>query len=431
GELADDLQRWLDGEPVRARPSSFGYRVRRFVGRHRGGVVAAAAAILALVLLAAFSTFQSLKALRAEERAREEERKAKAVVGLLLETFGATDPYGGAVGDEVKISDLLDQGEARAEGLSGQADVQAALRSALGRIRLERGDFSGALRLLEAAREAEISRLGNDSAATVELRLSHARALHATGRRDEAEEELEDCLAILEALPAPDPELLAGVLQGLGATLPGQEGAAMLERAAGLLRGLEGGDLILLGDILSSLAVHRSMSGDREAGVRLLKEAMPLFEAQGGESSPRALAVRSNLANLLDDPAARESEHRVILELRRKRLGDRSLPVANSWSHLGLALSELGRHEEAEAAFRSSLAIWSELAGPTYRLTLEALRGLARSLARQGRLEEASEAFAELESRLPEAHLDQATAQAFRAEGAELRSRLQGETQAN
>src|SRR4029079_7948238 len=48
GALADDLRRFLDGRPVQARPDTAAYRLRKFVGRHRGGV--AVGAVLASLL---------------------------------------------------------------------------------------------------------------------------------------------------------------------------------------------------------------------------------------------------------------------------------------------------------------------------------------------------------------------------------------------
>ncbi|MEK7466621.1 MAG: protein kinase [Planctomycetota bacterium] len=44
GEMADDLDRWLAGEPVRARRASLGYRIRRRVSRNKLASVAIAAA---------------------------------------------------------------------------------------------------------------------------------------------------------------------------------------------------------------------------------------------------------------------------------------------------------------------------------------------------------------------------------------------------
>jgi tRNA A-37 threonylcarbamoyl transferase component Bud32/tetratricopeptide (TPR) repeat protein len=48
-QLADELGRWLEGLPVRAVRGSTRYRLRRFVRRHRGAVVAAGALVLTLL----------------------------------------------------------------------------------------------------------------------------------------------------------------------------------------------------------------------------------------------------------------------------------------------------------------------------------------------------------------------------------------------
>lgn len=413
GELGDDVERWLAGEPVRARPDAAAYRARRFVGRHRVAVGLGAAAVVALAALAAVSTVQSARAVRAGERAAAEERRAKAVVELLLETFGATDPQAGAVGDEVSIGELLSRGEERAAGLDAQPEVQAALRHALGRIRLERGEYQPALVQLAAARDAELARLGEGDPASVPVRVDYARALHSNGRRADAEAELRAALAVLDTAPGHDPEVEAGVLEGLGMVVHTGEGIAMLERAVALLRATPDRDPVVYGDLLTALAVRRSMAGDPDAARALFEEARPLFAAVLGEESPRALAARSNLARLLEDPAAREAEHRAVLEIRRRALGERSYPVANSLSHLGRALTDLGRHREAEEAFRRAHAIWSERAGADHRMSLGLERDVARSLERQGRVEEAAAAFAALAERLRRTGADEAGVTAF------------------
>src|SRR5215468_9404244 len=47
--LAKDIQRYLEDEPVEARPPSAGYRLHKFVRRHRGKVIAASLVLLALL----------------------------------------------------------------------------------------------------------------------------------------------------------------------------------------------------------------------------------------------------------------------------------------------------------------------------------------------------------------------------------------------
>src|SRR6187397_3643259 len=47
--FAADVQRYLSGEAVQAHPPSAAYRLRKFVRRYKGRVVAAALVVLALV----------------------------------------------------------------------------------------------------------------------------------------------------------------------------------------------------------------------------------------------------------------------------------------------------------------------------------------------------------------------------------------------
>ena len=67
--LAADIQNYLDGEPVNARPPSNFYRFQKFVRRHRGPFAASSAIIATLVIGAAISVRQAVRATRAEDSA--------------------------------------------------------------------------------------------------------------------------------------------------------------------------------------------------------------------------------------------------------------------------------------------------------------------------------------------------------------------------
>ena len=67
--LALDVQRFLDDEPVMARPPSNLYRIQKLLHRHRGAFGAAAAIALALLVGAGVSTWQAVRATRAERQA--------------------------------------------------------------------------------------------------------------------------------------------------------------------------------------------------------------------------------------------------------------------------------------------------------------------------------------------------------------------------
>ena len=72
--LAADLQRYLNHEPVLARPQSTAYRLHKAMRRHRTGFAAAAAILLAVVAGSTVSVWQAVRATSAE-RVSEQRRK--------------------------------------------------------------------------------------------------------------------------------------------------------------------------------------------------------------------------------------------------------------------------------------------------------------------------------------------------------------------
>jgi serine/threonine protein kinase/WD40 repeat protein len=73
--LADDLQNYLDDEPVIARPPSNLYRFQKLLHRHQLAVTASAVVVLTLFLAALVSTWLAVRATRAEAVARDSQKQ--------------------------------------------------------------------------------------------------------------------------------------------------------------------------------------------------------------------------------------------------------------------------------------------------------------------------------------------------------------------
>ena len=73
-EMADDIERYLDDEPLEAGPESPLYTLRKFICRHRGPMVAAASVLLALILGLVAARWQQAEA----ERQRIEAERGRA-----------------------------------------------------------------------------------------------------------------------------------------------------------------------------------------------------------------------------------------------------------------------------------------------------------------------------------------------------------------
>jgi WD40 repeat protein len=67
--LAADVQRYLDDEPVLARPPSAGYRLQKYARRHKGILTAMTLVAMALLIGTGVSLWQARRAIKSEDRA--------------------------------------------------------------------------------------------------------------------------------------------------------------------------------------------------------------------------------------------------------------------------------------------------------------------------------------------------------------------------
>ncbi|MBK6599326.1 MAG: protein kinase, partial [Proteobacteria bacterium] len=114
--FAEDVQRFLQGHPVRARPDSTWYRTRRFVKRHRIGVAISATVMVAILGGSGFAITQMLEAQKQRDAALASQRVSRAFGEFLV--FLLQD-----AGDSPKTAkQLLDRGVELLERRPNQDD---------------------------------------------------------------------------------------------------------------------------------------------------------------------------------------------------------------------------------------------------------------------------------------------------------------------
>ena len=187
GELAADLRRHLDNQPVLASPPSTFYRAHKFVRRNRLAVVAAVTASAVLVVLAASMTIQARRIAKERDRANQEATAAKQVSDFLVGLFTVSDPAE-ARGETLTARAILDRGAARIQqDLSSQPEVQGRLQTTIGTVMTNLGAYKEAESLLDHAIVTLSSVVGDSAPPT--LTAMHQRAnLHwYQGRYGDAE----------------------------------------------------------------------------------------------------------------------------------------------------------------------------------------------------------------------------------------------------
>ena len=78
--LARDVERYLAGDPVEAGPPSAGYRLRKFARKHRAALTTASLFAALLVVGTIVSTWEAIRATRAESAERKEQENTKAAL---------------------------------------------------------------------------------------------------------------------------------------------------------------------------------------------------------------------------------------------------------------------------------------------------------------------------------------------------------------
>ena len=194
--LAEDLRRFLAGLPVAARRGARGYRLGKYLWRHRLGLAAAATIFIAVAAGIAGVLWQARLAEGERRKAVASERKALAVNRFLIdELLGAASPEA-ARGRDLTVRQVLDVAARRVgSAFSEQPDLEEALHAALGEAFLDLGDLGAAAEHLE--RSVALTRSANARGADVALsnRILLSRLRLAQGRAVEAEALLEEVLA--------------------------------------------------------------------------------------------------------------------------------------------------------------------------------------------------------------------------------------------
>jgi len=372
-ELGADIRRYLQNEPIVARPPSRTYQLRKFAQRNKAIVGGTVALFLVLIVGVLGTGLALVKAHRAErvavERLEESIRssaRAAAVNAFLQEMLSSVDPSR-ALGREVTVRQVLDDASVRIESgtLRDQPDIEADLRTAMGTTYLSLGHYAEADIHLRAALGLYKELGGDDPSRLVSALANVAQLRNAQGRHAEEESMLREALEMLQRWRGENHVDTASAMQSLGAALRAQgryEEAERWYRSALLVRRrLLGSEHVDVAQSVNSLGLLLQNRGDYAAAEPLFREALAVRRRLLGTPHPVVADGLNNLANLLrlrGNAVEAESLLREALVMRQKLLGPDHPGVAQSLNNLAVLLYENGQHVDAEPLYREALAIW-------------------------------------------------------------------------
>ena len=375
-QLAQDLRRWLDGRPIAARPDTAGYRLRKFVARHRLGVGSASAVLLALVAGLGLALWQANvareHASRADAeaaRAQEQAARAESVKQFLSSIFLQVDPLKRDAQGERTLAQAFDEALARIDTEFADDPVtRIDLLDDFGEIRAGQGDFAASQDLFERALALAEATYGATHPAVAESLLNIGVLATYRGNYAEGEAPLRRALAILEPVAESEPKKHLAALSGLAGVLHSQgrheEVLPILRRVIELRRERDAGDERSLAVDLQNLATALIARGDFTEAAPMVEEARSVLERLHGTGSVALVPVLRLEADVHYQQGDLDAQRRTLQ--RQAALVREHIPVDHWWK--GLAIGELGWVLARDGALEDGMPLIEEAVGIYERL---------------------------------------------------------------
>lgn len=427
-DLGSDIQRYLNDEPIAARPPSTWYQLTKFSKRNKALVTGTAAAFAFLLLGLVGTTYGLIEANTQRERVeqanttlRAQNNNARSAIEELLVVSGVFDQYNLAPGQTTSAfiesedestpnhyftlrgaddgSIIIDPDESHQSNTRINDTFAAALpalaleytKQALERERAR-------IHELEQVTEFQSAQLAEIDPPTMGLKLREDLLEKFRARDERAGYDEEEITARLTTLD----EFLNGV-DFTGMALESLE-ENIFERA------IEAIDTQLADQpLVQAQILHAVASTTRKLGLLTISEltqrrVLELRQRELPESHPSIAIAAGSLGHVYSHQGRYELSESYFSEAVAtfwKESGRAHPHTLTSLNGLGLTLEGLGRFDEAEQVFREVVAISSDYHGVESENYLAGLSNLANNLVSVNKLDEAERYLCEvLESRI-------------------------------
>jgi len=378
--FAADIERHLARLPVSARPDSAGYRLGRFVRRHRWPVALGSVTAAVLVASLAAVLWQARAAEQQRDRALTLLSRNEAIVEFLqlfvLDAAASDRP--------LDVAEMLKRSEAMVDqAVDSNPEERAIVLHLLGSYQRTLGDVERADELLR--RSLESARHLGDPSLEASIACSRADVLGLRGQVDAARRELRAILARKDL----DDAVAVGCYRALAYLgQASNDGPTTVDSARQMLRLLQasrGAPMMRVANANGILAYGLHLSGRNDEANREFAKTVALYDKAGRAGNAVAISVRNNWgivsigAGDVGNAVRRYDE--VLALLAANRGGEAPAYVL---SNRARALELMGRYDEANAGYAAALASAQKQGNAPFQAY--ALLGLASTALEQGRL---------------------------------------------
>ena len=442
-EMADDLGRFLDRKPVRARRATVSEHLTKWVLRHRALVASALAACFLIAVTSCVAAIlvwnESQHRISAETETEIANQRTGVINGFVIANIvDSANPVKGGSRDITVRDSLLKTIENVSGTFSDDPLLGAHVNKNLGNYMYWMGEYAVARRSLEEALAVYENEYGQENSDTIntlvdlarvyrelnELDLAAAtdnkvidstlklngkldrRAIgsmfelaHVLGRQQQfgkAEQTANEVIKLARAGEFPNFEALGtGVLGEINyAQQKYHEAELHWTKELEMLEKLDEVDNSFL--VKENLANVYWETSRHEESIAMLESVLNQRTERRGETHPETLRTLLELATkkmYAGDVKGGTGDFRLLLDRTRSKYGPRHEKTAAAMTNLGTALLDSGEFDEALALQQSAIEIYKECLGENHPNVLYSLGSLALTCRKVGDIENARECF--------------------------------------
>ena len=396
-EFDDDLERYLNGDAVRAGPAGKWYRARRFMARNRVPLAVAGSIAVALIAGIIATTVFAVKAERQRQQTLQEFARAEAVKSFLTDMLSSVNPRTSGSMDKELMALVLKNAAAKIDQeLQDQPLISVELSTVIGMTYQSLGMYDAAephiIRALEFSRE----HLGDEHPDTLLSINTMGVLLVNQGKYAEAKEYYAEALkANRRLLGDAHPDTLRSIANmGSLLTQQGKYEEAMPYH----IESMEGFRQVL-GDEHPQTLHSISYMGLLFVNQGKYNEAMPYYHEalEGrrhvlGDEHPLTLNSIHNMGTLLSNQGKLDDAMECyveVLEIRRRILGNQHPHTLLAINAMGFLLQQQGKYEDALEYYTEAIEGRRRVLGDEHPDTLISIADMGTLLSRQGKYEEA------------------------------------------
>ncbi len=374
-EFADDIERFLNFEPVQARPIGVLTRSFRLVRRNPAYSALIFLVCLVVVVGPLIFGFQQKKArdeisvametCEAErERAVREEETSRLVCDYVVGLFELPVPDD-VTGRTIPAFEVLQQGAANVDAYLGERpEIKARFKEAIGQVYTGLGQYAEAEKILKEARVETCRLNGDDHLDTIGIDHKLADLYTREGRHRAAERLFEKVIDARTSLLGPED---LATLETMADLIEAYLAVEKFEQAETLAWQVYDGRCIALGethlDTLTSLrvlTVIHAVRGKDFAGADLFTESYERHCSLFGAEHPDSLEALQYLAfNHIDHQRYKEGEElfRRVLKGYCRSLGERHPKSFMACLFLSAVLGRQGKKDEAKKYYFKAIQV--------------------------------------------------------------------------